>query len=229
MHEMCSIKPPKFPRAVAIQAVREILDVFSPACMRVVVAGSLRRGKGMVGDAEILFIPHTAVQNNLLGEVEQSWDLTDKALELLIAQGVIAKRLNKTGYETWGPSNKLAVHVSSGVPIDFFRATVDNWFNYLVCRTGPADSNVRIATAARQKGLHCTRMGRGSPICTGASTASPLNRTFSNSSTSLTLNHGKESETSAPARRPAPVPTCHKFILGISAGLRTPAPGRALH
>lgn len=161
MHEMASIKPPKYPREVAIQAVREILEVFSPACLRVIVAGSLRRRKPQVGDAEILFIPHTAVDTNLFGETTLVFDLTDKALELLEHRGVIAKRLNKNGYETWGPNNKLAVHVASGVPIDFFRATPENWFNYLVCRTGPAECNVAIASAARAKGLHWHPYGPG--------------------------------------------------------------------
>ena len=37
---------------------------------------------------------------------------------------------------------------ASGIPVDFFATTEEAWFNYLVCRTGPAELNTRIASAA---------------------------------------------------------------------------------
>lgn len=153
MHEIASTKPGKFPRAVAIEAVREVLEVFGLACHRVIVAGSLRRQKQVVGDAEILYIPHCAVDTDLFGNVTQRFDITDQALEWLLVRGVIKKRENVNGATMWGPKNKFAVHVRTGVPIDFFRATHDNWWNYLVCRTGPSESNIAIAAAAERQGM----------------------------------------------------------------------------
>ena len=52
-------KPGKvtFPRAVAIQVARELCEALKPHCERLIVAGSLRRGKQEVGDVEILYIP----------------------------------------------------------------------------------------------------------------------------------------------------------------------------
>lgn len=44
------------------------------------------------------------------------------------------------------------VHRASRIPVDLFATTREAWFNYLVCRTGPAESNTAIANAAIAKG-----------------------------------------------------------------------------
>lgn len=57
----------------------------------------------------------------------------------------------------WGEKNKLAVHVRTGIPVDFFAATEANWWNYLVCRTGGEQNNIAIAShlsAAAGSGTH---------------------------------------------------------------------------
>lgn len=45
--------------------------------------------------------------------------------------------------------------------MDFFTATRDNWFNYLVCRTGGAENNVKICNAAIAKGWKWNPYGTG--------------------------------------------------------------------
>jgi DNA polymerase/3'-5' exonuclease PolX len=47
----------KFPRTVAGDVAIELLALLSAFTERIEVAGSLRRGKSVVGDVEILFIP----------------------------------------------------------------------------------------------------------------------------------------------------------------------------
>lgn len=151
---------PKFPRAIALSAARELCGGLKTACDRLIVAGSLRRNKAAVGDIEIVFIPKMeTVQTDLItvGQLPA----TDKALLNLIGWGIIKKRLNKMGSETWGEQNKYAVHVATGVPVDFFRARESNWWNYLVCRTGSAESNMKIATAALAKGWQWHPTGKG--------------------------------------------------------------------
>jgi len=61
----------------------------------------------------------------------------------------------------YGRKNKLMLHRATGLPVDLFAATEDNWWNYLVCRTGPADSNMRICTAAQSKGWKWNPYGAG--------------------------------------------------------------------
>lgn len=134
-----------------MQVAAELCDRLKPFCEHLVVAGSLRRRKAEVGDVEILYIPKFESRPDGLFD-RKMVNLVDEELERALRSSVIRKRLNSEGSETWGPKNKLAVHASSGVPVDFFSTTPECWFNYLVCRTGGAESNVRIASAAQRKG-----------------------------------------------------------------------------
>lgn len=142
----------------AAQAVADALvTLLAPECERIEVAGSVRRKKPTVGDVEILFIPKR--DKDLLGE--SSTARTDAIFREILATGVIAKRPSKSGAFAWGEMNKLGIHVGTGIPVDFFTATEANWFNYLVCRTGPAESNMKIATIARGEGWKWSPYGAG--------------------------------------------------------------------
>jgi DNA polymerase/3'-5' exonuclease PolX len=150
---------PRFPRSEALAVVRELLPFLLPSCEPggpdgkpwLKVAGSLRRERVEVGDVEFVYVA-------AFGEVQdglffRQGNLFDAALEGLLARGVLAKRRNSQGSEMWGESNKLALHVASGVPIDFFATKTGRFFNYLVCRTGGKDNNTQIAMAAQNRGL----------------------------------------------------------------------------
>ena len=78
----------------------------------------------------------------------------------MLDDGTLAKRQSKIGGTAWGDKNKLAVH-RSGMPVDLFRTVPESWWNYLVCRTGPADSNTRIATEAQRRGYRWNPYGIG--------------------------------------------------------------------
>jgi DNA polymerase/3'-5' exonuclease PolX len=151
---------PKFPRAQAIEVAKELCDLLRPCCERLVVAGSLRRRKTMVGDIEILFVPLLDHEPDGLFETKLV-SRVDTELDKLLRAGALTKRLNVNGSATWGEKNKLAVHYSTGIPVDFFGTSMAAWYNYLVCRTGPADSNTRIATAALAKGWKWNPYGEG--------------------------------------------------------------------
>jgi DNA polymerase/3'-5' exonuclease PolX len=142
---------------------RELCAVLKPATAALLVAGSLRRRKPEVGDIEILFIPRLVRRQDPteLFPKEIEHDETELALWKLLADGVLAKRESVTGRTAWGPQNKLAVHVKSGIPVDLFTATRDNWWNLVVCRTGSAEHNVRICEAAQAKGWKWNPYGAG--------------------------------------------------------------------
>ena len=141
----------KFPRIDAIAVAKELCDALRPHTDRLIVAGSLRRRKDMVGDVEILFIPKfQIVRDGLFDQTQAS--LADHCLAMLITAGTLAPRKNIKGSITWGPKNKLALHIPSGIPVDFFATNEEAWFNYIVCRTGPAESNMAICNAAIAKG-----------------------------------------------------------------------------
>ena len=55
---------PRFPADEAKAVAAEIMRWLDPACERLVIAGSLRREKPIVGDVEILYNPKTEVRAN---------------------------------------------------------------------------------------------------------------------------------------------------------------------
>ncbi|MCW1922700.1 hypothetical protein OKA05_09055 [Luteolibacter arcticus] len=157
---------PRFDRDFALVAAGELAAVLEPLCSRMAIAGSIRRGKLLVGDVEILYIPRFEERPVDLLDMGLV-NLADEAIAGMLASGILTKRPDKNGNTAWGDKNKLALH-SSGVPIDLFSATDANWWNYLVCRTGPADSNTRIATAAQARGWKWNPYGSGfTRIATG--------------------------------------------------------------
>lgn len=145
------IDKPKYPRSAAIAAAKEILAELITE--RVVIAGSLRRRKPLVGDIEILYIPKTETGPDPADLFShRTLNLTDQSIQAMIQRRLIAPRENTLGSTTWGEKNKLARHLPSGIPVDFFATSPRAWHNYLVCRTGGAENNVAISTAAQKKG-----------------------------------------------------------------------------
>ena len=150
----------KFPREAALKVARHICLKLADHCSRLICAGSLRRRTLEVGDVEVLYIPEFVTVPDGLFDSKQL-NRVDVVLEQFIEAGILAKRKNVNGSEMWGEKNKLAVHVASGIPVDFFAASEANWFNYLVCRTGGAESNRQIAVAANAKGWKWNPYGPG--------------------------------------------------------------------
>jgi DNA polymerase/3'-5' exonuclease PolX len=154
----------KHPARIARAVADKIVEALKPVCMRIEIAGSLRRQKAEVGDIEILYIPKTTLipdPQDLFGDRKIEVNAADLIIHTLIARGSLAKRTNVLDRESWGQWNKLAVAVKTDIPVDFFATTERAWWNYLVCRTGSSEMNTRIAVAAKFKGY------RWSPSPTG--------------------------------------------------------------
>ena len=136
----------RFPRKAALLVAKELVRAIEPYCERLIVAGSLRRRKAVVGDIEIVYIPRfeqslTVKQGDLLAAPDKTFvNVADEQLEHILGAMIIEKRTNSLDSEIWGPKNKLARHVASGIPVDFFSTTDKAWWSYLVCRTGGTPS-----------------------------------------------------------------------------------------
>jgi DNA polymerase/3'-5' exonuclease PolX len=153
----------KVPAKEALAVAKLFCQFLKPHCAKLVVAGSLRRRKTLVNDIEILFVPSFVAEpdpEELFARTRVG-NATERAIAALLAAGVLAKRLNVNGVEAWGEKNKLGVHAKSGIAVDLFTATKENWFNYLVCRTGGAENNVRICNAAIARGWKWRPYGDG--------------------------------------------------------------------
>jgi len=152
----------KFPLLKARHVAERIVRALAPACERIEIAGSIRRQKSEVGDIEILYIPKmVSIRSDLFNEDPLQVPAVDAILEKLLLDGSLAKRKTIKGTENWGPSNKYAVAVRSGIPVDFFCTDEKCWWNMLVCRTGSAETNQRIAAAAKAQGKQWHPCGPG--------------------------------------------------------------------
>ena len=115
-----------------------------------------------MGDVEILYIGRREDQPDPADMFARvNVNLADQVIARLEADGVIEKRTNANGSTMYGEKNKLVRHRATSMPVDLFAATEKNWWNYLVCRTGPADSNTRICMAAQARGWKWNPYGPG--------------------------------------------------------------------
>lgn len=152
----------KFSPQTGMSVAAELCAVLEPACEKIAVAGSLRRGKQAIGDLELLFIGKTESRpdpDNMFGAV--SVNLADEAIAALEKSGVLERRENINGSTTYGPKNKLMRHVKTGLPVDLFATTPENWCVSLVIRTGSKETNLRLTTGAQKRGRSLMAYGCG--------------------------------------------------------------------
>lgn len=147
---------------MARAAAERIVAQLAPACERIEVAGSVRRCRETVGDLEIVYVPRVEPRPDFDDFFAvRDVNLADEAIGKLERIGMWTRRANKLGRETFGPLIKLMRLEPYGLGVDLFAAGHANWWNYLVCRTGPRESNERIAAAAKARGWKWTPYGPG--------------------------------------------------------------------
>lgn len=144
----------KFPLAVAKRVARHLINDLVGCYEKLKIAGSVRREKEEVGDLELLIIPQMGIRNSgdLFGTSE-SYSRTADRIDQLVDIGRLEYRENAKGSTTNGEKIKLLRDRAEGIPIDIFLTTKESWYNYLVCRTGPKESNMAIAKRAQSMGL----------------------------------------------------------------------------
>lgn len=136
-----------WPREQANGLAVVLKNLLADDCERIEIAGSVRRGKDVVGDLELLAIPKLVTTRS--GEV----NLLDLKLEELLDQGVLDYRLDKNGRRSFGKLNKFMVHRNSGMPVDLFIAGAENWGMALLVRTGPKAFNIKVMAHFRKQGM----------------------------------------------------------------------------
>ena len=140
--------------ASAKEVADQLVRLLAPHCERIAVAGSIRRKRPQVKDIELLCASKVTSTADLFGRAVTSWYSLNKKLDALVADGsVLKKRTNKSGRYSYGEHNKLLVHVPSGIPVDVFSSSTNNWGMSLVVRTGSKDFNVRMMARFRELGM----------------------------------------------------------------------------
>jgi DNA polymerase/3'-5' exonuclease PolX len=139
-------------RDVAHHFATEVVDLLRPACERIEIAGSLRRGKADVKDIELLAVPVLESRTvDLFGTQEYTAPL-DALCDRLVSVGILEYRLDKLGRRAWGARFKRALY--QGVALDLFVCRPPaQWGVLLAIRTGPAEFSHRLVTQQRFGGL----------------------------------------------------------------------------
>ena len=124
----------------ATTIAEKVKRILSPYCQKIETAGSIRRGKPVVHDIDMVLIEKPELR--------------------LVLSSVIASigRITLNGDKIkslWYGDNL------PGISIDIYLATPATWATLLLIRTGSKDSNIRLATLAKGKGWHLKANGDG--------------------------------------------------------------------
>jgi DNA polymerase (family 10) len=139
-----------FPAEVARAVARKIVEELRPACDRIEIAGSLRRGNPAVHDIDLVLLPTISSQEFSLG----GSTLLEELLEHLVERGSLASVRGKDKV-------KCFVATKTGIPIDLYVARPETWATLLLIRTGSKEHNIRLARRAKELGMKLRASGDG--------------------------------------------------------------------
>lgn len=172
----------RVPLTIAQEVARLLMAELAPACDRIMVAGSIRRGAADVGDIELVAIPKPAVQPRLVfGQNPKTMKPVsplDEALEKLLKENRI-RRTVPPGIDNrpaWGDRYKkfwLKINRKRGlIQVDLFITSAEQWGAIFAIRTGPQEFNealmahINAHTAYRQNAGYLTLKATGEPVVT---------------------------------------------------------------
>lgn len=138
----------------ARKVAEELSFMFEDSCCLLKIAGSIRRKKPNVGDIEIVYVP-LVTEGFIDGELNihpSKINKTEEKIQELITNKTLCYRFKKNGTKSFGERVKLLKHIKSGIPIDLFSCTIQEWSNNLVSRTGGKQTNITIASHAKRMG-----------------------------------------------------------------------------
>jgi DNA polymerase/3'-5' exonuclease PolX len=128
---------------IAHAIARKIVAELKPACDRIEVVGSLRRGKPTVHDIDIVLLPKL-----------QSGPSLEIVLSGLIQRGSLTPVRGKDKIRSF-------VATKTGVPVDIYVATEETWATLLLIRTGSKEHNIKLARRALDLGMKLRASGDG--------------------------------------------------------------------
>ncbi len=115
----------KYPYAEAHRIALDVLEQLRPHCIRIEIAGSIRRKKPEVGDIEIVAIPkpfETGLFQSGIASVVNQWEKVKGELPCKYTQRILPE----------------------GIKLDLFLAEEGNWGSILAIRTGSAEYSHRV-------------------------------------------------------------------------------------
>lgn len=118
-------KEKKYPYAEAYGTALEVLEELRPHCIRIEIAGSIRRKKTEIGDIELVAIPkpyNIGLFQSGLASVVNKWKKVKGNLPAKYTQRILP----------------------SGIKLDLFFASEENWGLVYALRTGSAEYSHKV-------------------------------------------------------------------------------------
>ena len=138
-----------------------LVETWAPACERIEIAGSVRRGAPDPHDLELVAIPRMQVAvavRDMFRDTQTTMserNLFDELLAEWKADGRLRDRPDKNGRGAWGPKFKRAL-TAEGVAVDIFSCGSplgSQWGVIFAIRTGPADFSHALVTSRLDGGF----------------------------------------------------------------------------
>jgi DNA polymerase/3'-5' exonuclease PolX len=141
----------------AVHIAYRLKRQLEPHCHRIMIAGSIRRGKPQVNDIELVCEPVVEYGGtDLFGNPTNERVPLEDQIDEWRHRGVVSDRLSKLGHAADGPRMKrLNLHVAGGhlVPVDLFIVRPPaSWGVIMTIRTGPGDFGRWLVTQRSQGG-----------------------------------------------------------------------------
>ena len=148
----------RWPHDVARRVAEELVATLEPAAEFLAIAGSLRRGRPVVGDIELVYVPlfvePVQLQPGLFSDPPEPIDGVDAAIKAMTGNGILARRKNGNRFLGYGPFNKLLIHVPTGIAVDIYSSERRFLGMCMFVRTGPAEWNRRAAMEIKFRNKH---------------------------------------------------------------------------
>lgn len=136
----------KRPFEQGLVIAQEVVEKLRPTCQQIEIAGSIRRKRPMVGDIEIVAIPH------YLRNIFQQVDYTQPSqLDLFLEEKGVNLLVGGKMYKK-GQREKQKRFMYKGVQVDLFLVVPENWGIIYTIRTGSAEFSKWLVTSRQDGG-----------------------------------------------------------------------------
>lgn len=127
----------------ADRCAASLLSWLIPHCVRIEVAGSVRRRKSDVNDIDLVVVPKVTQELDLFGNPQRRRNATWIEID---------RRCTDEKWAVIRAGADIASFVAKDVQVDVFWSTEETWGTNLLCRTGSKEHNIWFAKYAKARG-----------------------------------------------------------------------------
>lgn len=142
----------------AKEVAGRFVGLLAPYIEKALVVGSIRRGRSVVHDVDLLVVPKYATNADWFGG-RMEVNLTAQAVDKFLVTHIFEARKKKDGTTMVGKG--VAFLEFEGVPVDIYYADDSTWYGLMLIRTGSAAHNQSLATKALHQGKRLHADGTG--------------------------------------------------------------------